>query len=393
MAFAGLRGTGDWGVDERPKNFRELILWRNPNGSAPLTALLAKMKSESTDDPEFAWWEEENNLIRIQEDTGLNTTSTTLDLSSGGLDLVKGDVLLVDGDQVAAYANEIVMVSSVTSDTVVEIIRAQAGTTAANIPITSFLTRIGSSFAEGTRSPDVSARNPLKLKNFCQIFKTAYELTETTKVTRARTGDPLKNDKKRRMFDHSVNLELAFMFGKAFEDTGPNGKPRRFTGGASEFITTNRKIYVAATTEDNILDDIFKVFDYEAEAGANSNERLVFAGNTALNVLNKIARDSASTRINFDGVVSTYGMDLQRWILPQGTLFIRTHPLMNTHALYAASMFVLNPPAMVYRFLRDTKPMDHIEGNDEDTHKGQWLSEVGLEFRHEKTMAYLGQLQ
>lgn len=56
-AIAGLRGTGsgDWGTDERPKNFREMILWRNPNGSAPLTALMAKMRTESTDDPEFAW--------------------------------------------------------------------------------------------------------------------------------------------------------------------------------------------------------------------------------------------------------------------------------------------------------------------------------------------------
>lgn len=54
-AIAGLRGTGDWGADERPKNFREYILWRDPNGMAPLTALLSKMGSESTDDPEFSW--------------------------------------------------------------------------------------------------------------------------------------------------------------------------------------------------------------------------------------------------------------------------------------------------------------------------------------------------
>ena len=28
MAVAGLRGTGDWATDERPKNFREMVLWR-----------------------------------------------------------------------------------------------------------------------------------------------------------------------------------------------------------------------------------------------------------------------------------------------------------------------------------------------------------------------------
>ena len=57
-AFAGLRGTGSWGTDERPTNFRETILWRRPNGNAPLTALLSKTKSEKVDDPQFSWWEE-----------------------------------------------------------------------------------------------------------------------------------------------------------------------------------------------------------------------------------------------------------------------------------------------------------------------------------------------
>lgn len=54
-AVAGLRGTGDWGADERPKNFREMILWRNANGDTPILALMAKVGKESTDDPEFSW--------------------------------------------------------------------------------------------------------------------------------------------------------------------------------------------------------------------------------------------------------------------------------------------------------------------------------------------------
>jgi len=66
MAILGIRGTGDWGTDERPKNFRETILWRQPNGQTPLTALLSKMGSESTNDPEFAWWEEQLNTMRVQ---------------------------------------------------------------------------------------------------------------------------------------------------------------------------------------------------------------------------------------------------------------------------------------------------------------------------------------
>ena len=391
MAFLGLRGTGDWGTDERPKNFREMILWRHPNGSAPLTALMSKVGSESTDDPEFNWWEEEQNAVRVTGDaTGASTTSTTLGLTSGGNLLVAGDVLLIEKTETPTYDNEIVLVSSVSSDTSIVIKRGQSGSTAANTGASPNLTRIGMVFAEGTNSPDVSANNPTKITNYCQIFKTAYELTETAKKTRTRTGDPLKNDKKRRMFQHSVAQEFAFLWGQKFEDTGSNGKPRRFTGGLREHITTNVTIFTADPTEDTFMDAIYPVFDYETEGSGGGNERLIFAGNVALNQLNRIARNSSSSRIMFDQVVRLYGMELQRWILPQGTVYVKTHPLLNTHGRFSSSMFVINPSSIKFRPLRDTMPQDNIQANDADTHKGQWLTETGLEIQHEKTMAYIG---
>lgn len=388
MAFAGLRGTGDWGTDERPKNFRETILWRNPNGTAVLTALMAKAKKQSTDDPEFNWWEEENNIVRVSSTVGASATSTSVTLDSGGLSLVAGDVLMVEKTETTAYDNEFVMVSSVTSDTVVEFKRGAAGTTAAITGANVSFTKVGNAYAEGTTSPTVTSRNPTKVYNYCQIFKTAYEQTETAGKTRTRTGDSLANDKKRRMFDHSSALEFAFLFGKKYEDTGANGKPRRFTGGLRQFISSNQKIYTTTPTEDDFLDQLAPVFDYDAPGAGN--ERIVLAGNNALNRLNKMARDSSSSRINHGETVKYYGMELTKWTIPQGTIYIKTHPLMNTHGRFKNSMFVINPSAIVYRPLRDTKMQDNIQAPDSDTKKGQWLTEAGLEVNHEKTMAYFG---
>jgi hypothetical protein len=56
MPFLGMRGNDDWVTDQRPKNWREMILFLYPNGSAPLTAVLAKSAESSVDDPEFNWW-------------------------------------------------------------------------------------------------------------------------------------------------------------------------------------------------------------------------------------------------------------------------------------------------------------------------------------------------
>jgi len=52
-AIQGLRGTGEFSVDFRPKNYRELFTLLEPNGTAPLQALLAMAGSEETNDPEY----------------------------------------------------------------------------------------------------------------------------------------------------------------------------------------------------------------------------------------------------------------------------------------------------------------------------------------------------
>ncbi len=388
-AIAGLRGTGDWATDERPKNFRETILWRDPNGMTPLTGLLAKMGSQSTDDPEFAWYEEQLNLMRVQSDaTGLSASSTALGLTGGGLDLVPGDLLLVEKTDAATYDNEIMEVSSVTSDMAIVVKRGQSGTSAAATGTSFFATKIGNRFAEGTNSPTASTRNPSKVYNYCQIFKTAYELTNTAKKTNTRTGDPLKNDKKRKMFDHAVAMELAYFFGVRSEVTGANGKPMRTTGGLRQFITTNKTVFATTPTVNTFLDAIYPVFDY-AGSGAG-NERIIFAGNGALNALNKIIGANNNVKVNYDGVIKQYGMALQQFVTPQGIFYIKTHPLLNTHPRYNNSMFVLNPAAMKYRHLRDTAAQDNIQAPDADTQKGQWLTEAGLEINHERTFAYLG---
>ena len=389
MAFAGLRGTGDFAVDERPKDFREMILWANPAGQTPLTALMSKMKKQKTTDPEFSWWEEELNAVRVQVPGGATNAATTLTTSAGALNLVPGDVLLVSKTEVAAYDNELVEVSAVNSDTEIVVIRGAAGTTAAAIGANAYLTKIGNAFPEGASSPGAANTNPNKRYNYTQIFKTAYELTGTTTATKARTGDPLKNDKKRKMFQHAAAQEFAYLLGKKFETTDPTtGKPKRYTGGLREFLTTNATVFSATPTEDTFLDAVYPVFD--VDAGNAGDQRLVVAGNGFMNSLNKLAKNSSSTRINFDGVMDVYGMKLQSWILPQGQLGFRTHPLMNTHPVLNYSAFIIDASGIVYRPLRDTIPQDNIQAPDADTRKGQWLTEAGIEVRHERTMGYIG---
>lgn len=394
-AVAGLRGTGDWATDQRPKDFREYILWRSPNGTAPLFALSSKMKKESATDPEYNWWEQELNAIRmaLNDAATAGPASTTITVNLGDAqDLVPGDILLVEKAITTAYDHELIIVSSVTSATVFVAKRGQVGTTAAIIANGTFMTKIGNAFAEGTGAPTSSSRNPTKLFNYLQIFKTTYNITGTALETDTRTGDTLKNEKKMKMFDHAAAVEMAWLFGKRFETTGANGKPLRFSGGMlymlSQYASTRIVAYTTTPTESTLLDAVYPIWDYETESG---NERIVFAGNGFLNSLNKLAKAATSTRINFNGYITQYGMKLAHWIFPQGELFVKTHPLFNTHGRFTNDAFIFDPSAMRYRYLRnrDMQFKDNIQLPSEDQKMGMWWGECGLELQHAKTSMWL----
>lgn len=404
VSFAGLRGTTDYGADERPKSFRESILFLDPNGSAPLTALMSQMRSESVTDPEFSWWEELNQQRRVVLTAAVTTAGQTsfsvaagsVAGSTGGFSLTAGDLLMVEDIQgrVGTAAQEIVIVTAVGSDTGITVARGASGTTAqASIASGTALLRIGNAFAEGTLSAGAVSQNPTKFMNYVQIFKTDYLITETDLKTKHRTGDPLANDKKRKMFSHANAMEYAYIFGKRSETTGANGKPLRTTGGILSFLNSNRVTFgngsggTVTWTENNLLDALAPAFDVTVPGVGN--ERIVFCGNGALMEINKLAKDSTRTQINQEGTVKIYGMEMTKIVLPQGTIYLRTHPLFTQHPQLSYSMLGIAPQGIRDRVLRATKFKDNIQPNDADYRQGEWITESGLELNYEKLHFYM----
>lgn len=426
-AVAGLRGTGNFGTDERPKDFRESILFLKPNGDSPIFGLTSKTQKVTVSDPEYNWWNEANDMWRGQVNGAIATGSTLITIDSTDPDatnldanwgvathLKPGDLIMVEPTADSASAvPEQVRVTQVISETQFVVERGAAGTTQAAISDNAFLLLMSSAYAEGTASPEAVSRNPQKYNNFVQIFKDSYEITGTTDATKFRTGDPWSNDKMRKMFDHSRAIEWSMMFGRKSESTGPNGKPLRTMGGFLSQVPASRKFIFAAGTGstrltfENFLANIYRVFDYNSDAG---DERIVFCGNVALNALNKMVHRqptggtaSGTSSVNWGGIVKVYGMNLRELVLPQGRLLIRSHPLLNRHGryvsntwtpgIYNASMWVFDFSVIKYVTMkgRDTRTKDDVQQKDEDLRRGFVQSDCSL--RVDKaglTCGYLG---
>lgn len=395
--LAGLRGTGDWGTDERPKNFRENILFFQPNGTSPIFALTSKAGKKVVNDPEFAWWAESQNIKRLQVNGALSASDGTVVVNS--LDpgattmhrlygtashLKPGDLLLVEKTDQATFDNEMVEVQTVLSDTAFTVSRGVGGTTAATIADTTFLTLIGNAYAEGTGAPRAVSRNPTKFSNFTQIFKDAYELTGTANETVARTGNPWSNDKKRKSFDHAMAIEMSILFGRKNESTGDNGKPKRFMGGLREFIPQatpanggRTTVFSVATTAATFADAVGPVFDFDTGGG---DTRIAFMGNTARTEMGKVIQATTGIKMEMGSVVKQWGLNFQEFIMPMGRLLLKSHPLLSVHPRYQKSMFVLDFSAIKYVAMknRDTKTHDDVQNKDEDVRRGYLQTECSL---------------
>jgi len=426
-AVAGLRGTGNFGTDERPKDFREMILFLNANGDTPIFGLTSKAKKRIVTDPEYNWWDEPNDQVRLQVNGAVATggtvitvdstdpTASVLDANWGvATHLKPGDHLLVEPTtDSTSFTAEVIQVQQVISETQFVAIRGAQGTTQATISNDAFLLLVSSAYAEGTAAPESVTRNPVKYNNFVQIFKDSYEITGTVQSTFFRTGNAWSNDKKRKMFDHARAIEWSILFGRPSETTGTNGKPLRTMAGLLYQIPASRKkIFSAGTgatrlTYENFLAGVYRAFEYSSPAG---DERMMICGNVALNALNKMANrnpaggtSSSTHMITWGGPLKAYGMNLRELILPQGRLLVRSHPLLNRHGryvsgtwtpgIYNSSCWILDFSSIEYVSLkgRDTRTKDDVQLEDEDLRRGFIQSDCSIQLdRGGLTCTYLG---
>lgn len=423
--FLGMRGTGDWATGERPKNWREMILFLYPNGMSPLTAILSKMTSEKVDDPEFNWF---TKTLSTQAGTITKiTTDAALGVDYVGEAGVAGDTVYLKmsendakefriGHQVLARVaddyeadlnTKVVdrVLNGANSYIAVELLEDDEATTAGND--LSDATRalvVGNVNAEGAGMPDAVSYDPIKLYNYTQIFRTPLELTRTAKLTKYRTGDKYKELKREALEYHGIEMEKAFLWGIRSENVGDNGKPERTTQGIIPTIRNS-----AAT---NVSD--FRVWSTANMAGADwladsageiwldtmleqifrygGTEKLAICGSGALLGINRLIK--ASGNFEFKSETKSYGIKVTEWTTAFGTINLMTHPLFSYEPTNRNCMAIMEPKNLKYRFITDTTFYEDVEKQNtgytrRDGQKEEFLTEAGLELHHPTTFGYL----
>jgi hypothetical protein len=422
--FLGMRGTGDWATDERPKNWRESILFLYPNGSMPLTAITSKMGSEATDDAEFNWWTknlptQNATVITVYTDAALSSAYTNGGVAGTVLYVkvseadskqfrVGHQVLLRDASDYAVDVNaKVTAVSSSGTNSYVscKLLEADDNSASHDLSDCDTMLIIGNINAEGAAMPSGISYDPVKFYNFTQIFRTPLSITRTAQQTKYRTGDKYKEMKREALELHGIEMEKAWLFGIQTENVGANGKPERTTEGIVSFLRR--------TVPTNVNDFSLNI-DYAGKAWLDdgggedwlesyletlfrygSNEKLVLCGSGALLALNKLAK--AGSHMTLTPTTAAYGIKVTEWITPFGTLQLKTHPLFSVEATLRNSMLLMEPAKLKYRYIQDTK--FYAEGDQKaaagtqggriDGKEEEYLTEAGLEYHHGYTAMFL----
>lgn len=387
-AIQGLRGTGEFTSDFRPKNYRELFTLLEPNGNAPLNAMLAMGSSEPTDDPEYKNFRDELPERKLKVNGAVastSTTSVTIDASDDNKFAINGAIV------VNSETGEVMHVTADTTATTLTVAR-NIGGTSHQIADNADLFIAGFAAQEGGNSPTAISFDATVSSNFTQIFRTAFAVTNTMQSTYLRTGDKLDEAMTKALKLHMSDIERAMFFGQKHEANGSTAQPTRYTGGLLNSlsnvvdVTTDHASYGgsnAGTMTEEGFDSLLisTVFKF------GSKQKIAFVGENVANHLQQYGKD----RWQPTAMEGAYGVNLTRYNTFAGDLMVHLHPQFRQIPNMANAMIIVDFPYLVYRHLegRDTQLLENRQAVDADSVKHEYLTECGLELLQDKTHAYI----
>lgn len=372
--ITGGRRTDTVASDQRYIDIAKPILLLEPS-AAPLTVITKSLNSKPAGDPKFKWVEDE----RDTRFDSINKGSGEYEANATELIVANGELFYVGALVVVPSTNEIFRVKKVEGNTLKEVTRGYAGSTAAKIPDKAPLYVMGVAAEENTSSFAARSSNPVTKENFTQIFKTSVQASGTWLSSSNQTSphDWVHQHKKANI-EHLVSMESAFLFGKAKEQEGPESGKLRTTGGVLSFLTANNQSAGGELTEKEFEEFVRTICRYPGK-------KTLFCSALLLSVINNYAVGRLQTIQSDED--KRYGLDIQEYICAHGTINLVKHNMLEgaTWGGYGIALdYSDNPPE--YRALngegpggsRDTHLKPSVQTPDLDGQKDEILTEAGI---------------
>lgn len=392
MAVKGIFSSDASITTDRAGDFASAILQIFPTGTAPMFALSAGMKTYDATDTLIHWFEENryNGRVAIIGNNGAPVGGNLI--ADDASFVVQGDIYLVEA------TGEYLYVLGVTGNQLV-VSRGFGATGTAPIAPTgvndpAYLQRIGSAFEEGSEKPLERSLQGAQRFNYMQIFRNSWGLTNTAAAVSYRTGDKQAKTKSDCMMIHAEDMERSIIWG--VQDLGVrNNQPFRTMDGVLNQIKTNNFVAPGGVLTKVAMDSLLEaVFSHNVKG--QPNERIAFAGNNVIQVLNQLIFHHSGTIYNMTVRETEFGIRVNTWITPFGEITILTHPLMNENPVWRNELYVFHPGALELAYLRRTSADDDDKAGSRqgrDSNTGVLTTEMTCAYKGEITGAVMRNIQ
>ena len=413
-------------------NFSDRVADLAPEES-PFFTYLSKVAKVPTDAPTFRFledrtkvsWTDRSFLLQgaITVPSAGGTVSVTVDTAGGAsVDwLVKGMVFEVNVLDSAISENATMRVETAPihngSDTTftertISLVSATAALNNASCQV------IGTSFQEGSGSPDVWSEELGHSLGYTQIFKTAAEMTNTSIATRYRG---YANEWQRiwniKLREHKADIERAMLFSQSASSGGlqytegvvghiiKNGNSNVADGAGALSYSSGapyfRSCTAAQLTYDQLLSDFEVLFD---PARGGSGNKLALASLPVITYFNKLGgfmntgvaalgpgSGANAFSLDVNDIKGAFGHNVKKIDTVHGAISLVKEPMFR--GLSSGYLALVDLDHVAYRPLvgnglnRDTHITTNVQQADEDLRKDMILTEAGLEVSLPETHA------
>lgn len=341
--------------DYLQKSFAGNMIRYAPNGQAPLFALTSMFGEGKALAVEHGYFSKTMLFPKVTVDNAAGYLATDTQL------IVTDSSEVVPGELLRGTTGEILRVTGIVSATVINVARKVGQVAAAAITDGAVLYSIGNAHEQASLRPISRLMNPVRLMNNTQIIRDSWALPGTLTAIQPIVGNSLVAESRADCGHfHAGAIERALIFG---QKSGQIVNQQYLTtmDGIVETVrrlapAANTTVAGATTTYSQLEAALNVIFDTVTD-GRNGNERTLFVGGRAREVINGIGRLTGQYQI-VDGQTS-FGLQFSTFKTSRGMFRMIEHPQFNSNPVWSKMAIAVDIPSIRLMYLRKTSNMEY----------------------------------
>ena len=421
----GMRGTHTWTDSELPRGYRAGLLYLRPNGKAPLTAMISKLRKVKESQSHFHWFSKKlqykgcdvdvtgdslaavdvNGAVRSTTHIAIDDTiSITVEKAFGYQVRVGHMVMLRKADQ-QAY-DVVIKVTGVSRGSSALVVGRAISGCATDDVLYDRMIIIGNYNPEASVRPAAVSYNASEFGGMQQIWRNPLAMSRTDLNNKSRLGDRYKQLKRETMEDHAMEQELSLLFGEMSWELGDNGMAERTMQGIIPFVRANASENVVDVGRDVAtsmsvangtawttwgLEALEEYLIRPSFKWGDAQEKFVFCGSGVLSAIQQVVRGSSQYQIT--NGAAAYGIKVTSLETVHGTWHFHKHPLFNHESSMQNSLLAFEPDKLEWRYSLDMHYEKDIHfgkggGDGVDGIQEGFITEGGLAIYHPELITY-----